>query len=254
MSKFFIKNRDGAKISVLLEKSDKQVGLVFVIHGLGGSKEQKHIKTLAKAFREKNLTVVSFDTRHSLGASDGDYSDANPTNTCQDLEDLINWAKTEEWYSEPFILAGYSMGGGAALWYTTKYTDKVLGLALLSTVIGGHQVLARYSPEDVRQWDESGIQVRPGSGRELNWTQFKQDILKYDMVSEAHKFTMPFLMIVGDQDTDTPLEDQRKLYRVVPGDKEIQVIKNASHVFSEASHLKQIEEILKNWLDNKILK
>ena len=248
MKSFFIKNREGQKISVILEKSDN-CGLVFIMHGLGGFKEEVHIATIAKAFRDKNFTVVRFDTRHSLGESDGDYSDANPTNGCQDLEDVINWARTENWYREPFVLAGYSMGGGSILWYGANYSDKVSGLALLSTVIGGHHTLARYDKKDLQEWDATGIQVRPGSDHHLNWAQFKKDILQYDMVPEAHKFTMPFLMIVGDQDTNTPLEDHMKLYQKVPEPTEMYVIKGASHVISEASHLKEIENILKKWID-----
>ena len=39
MGKFFVKNRQEQKLSVIIEKSENQKGLVFVMHGLGGFKE-----------------------------------------------------------------------------------------------------------------------------------------------------------------------------------------------------------------------
>ena len=64
MTKEFIKNRKDQKIAVLIEVSENQKGLVFIMHGLGGYKEQTHIETFASAFKEKNYTVIRFDTKH----------------------------------------------------------------------------------------------------------------------------------------------------------------------------------------------
>lgn len=259
MEKFFIKSREGKNISVILEKSEQAKGLAFVMHGLGGFKEQEHIITFAKAFSENAFTVVRFDTRNTIGESEGDYSDANFTNSYEDLEDVINWAKGEDWYKEPFVLAGHSLGSGCILWYAAHHPQELAGLAPISTVIGGAQTLARYRPEDLRQWDESGMQSKasnskPGVMKELRWPQFKEDILQYDIVPEAHKLTMPVLMIVGDQDFGTPLEDQMKLYENIVGDKEIHSIKGGPHTFREVKHLEEIKEIFSNWIKNKVLK
>ncbi|OGG87621.1 hypothetical protein A3B87_00700 [Candidatus Kuenenbacteria bacterium RIFCSPHIGHO2_02_FULL_39_13] len=48
MEKVFIKNRKGQKISALIDESKNQKGLVFILHGLGGFKEQPHIQTFIK--------------------------------------------------------------------------------------------------------------------------------------------------------------------------------------------------------------
>jgi len=40
MEKLFIKNRQGLKIAVRIEETKQKVGLVFVMHGLSGSKDQ----------------------------------------------------------------------------------------------------------------------------------------------------------------------------------------------------------------------
>src|SRR4030042_5738964 len=137
MEKVKIKNRKGQNIAVLLEKAQDQKGLAFVMHGLGGFKEQPHIATFAESFRDKEFKVVRFDTTNTYGESDGNYEDATTTNYYEDLEDVIGWAKFQVWYQEPFYLAAPSLGGLAITLYAEKYPEKLEGLAPISTVVSG---------------------------------------------------------------------------------------------------------------------
>lgn len=253
MNKLFIKNRHGQKLSVLVEGEENKGGLAFVMHGLGGFKEQKHIETFAKAFLDNGYTVVRFDTTNTLGESDGDYGDSNFTKSYNDLEDIIKWAGTQDWYQEPFGLAGHSLGSGCSLFYAANNPEKIKGLAPTSTVLGGKYTLARYRKEDLRQWEETGVRSgmsasKPGVMKELKWEQFKEDILQYDIVPMADKLTMPVLMIVGSEDMGTPFEDQKLLLDKLPGEKEIHSIEGAPHTFKEPEHLEEIYKIFDNWI------
>lgn len=254
MEKFFIKNRSDQNISVILEKSDQPRGLVFIMHGLGASKEECYMERFAKSFREKNFIVVRFDNRYSVGESEGNYYDANFSKAYEDLEDVIAWAKKQSWYRAPFTLVGHSLGAGCVLWYGANHPHEVAGLVPLATAISGKQALNRFKRTDLSipfKLRKTGASFK--MIKTLNWRQFKEDILKYNIIPEASKFTMPFLMMVGDEDINTPLEDQRQLYDLVPEPKEIHIIKGAGHSFRSASHLDEAEEILKNWIDNKVL-
>ena len=93
MEKLIIKNRKDQKIVVVLEKQENQKGLVFVMHGLGGFKEQPHVQTFKEAFREESFTTILFDSTNTLGESEGKYEEATTTNYFEDLEDVIEWAK-----------------------------------------------------------------------------------------------------------------------------------------------------------------
>lgn len=53
-----IKNRHGKKVIVLIEKSNNQKNLVFIMRGLSGYKAQPHIQTIAEAFKENNYTCI----------------------------------------------------------------------------------------------------------------------------------------------------------------------------------------------------
>ncbi len=96
MQKITIKNRKNQNVVVLVEINKNSKGLAFIAHGLSGFKEQPHVAIYAEAFKDKGFTVVRFDTTNTLGESDGDYADATVTNYYEDLEDVIEWAKSQD--------------------------------------------------------------------------------------------------------------------------------------------------------------
>jgi len=55
MKKLFIKNRDNKKICVVVDYTKNSKGLVFIMHGLGSSKDKAHIMSLQKATKKTIL-------------------------------------------------------------------------------------------------------------------------------------------------------------------------------------------------------
>jgi len=256
--KQFIKNRKNQKLVLLVDVSPNQKGLAFVMHGLGGFKEQAHIKAFADAFKEEGLTVVSFDTTNTLGSgeSEGKYEDATTTNYYEDLEDVIKWVKNKSWYQEPFWLAGHSLGGISIVLFAEKYPQKVKALAPISTVVSGKISFdsPKYRGNDIlKKWKETAWRIeesksQPGIIKKLKWSHM-EDRLKYDVLPDAQKLKMPVLLIVGDQDDSTPPEHQKMLFGRLPGKKEIHIIKGAPHTFYEENHLSEIKRIFKKWIE-----
>jgi len=212
VEKIFIKNRKNQKLSVAIEKVDNSIGLVFIMHGLGGSKNQPIIENCAKVFLECNYDVVRFDATNTFGESDGNYEDATTTNYYEDLEDVIGWAKNEDFYQEPFVLAGHSLGGIAVALYAENYPDKVKALALISTVVSGSLSL-KNKVEEIKEWQRTGWKIserksNPGTFKKLPWSHM-EDRLKYDLLSQAKRLVMPVLLVVGENDESTPVEHQK---------------------------------------------
>ena len=257
--KTFIKNRKGQKISVLVEEVENQKGLVFIMHGLGGFKEQPHIQTFADVFKENSYTTVRFDAANTIGESEGNFENATATNHYEDLEDVIKWAKTQDWYQEPFCLAGHSLGGLCAALYAARHPNEVKALAPISTSISGKMFLEAFSEKE--ECDRTGWWTRKSTSKpdvvlKLNWNNFVDDLLKYDLLEVAHKLTMPVLLVVGENDHGTPPEHQRQLLDRISGPKELHIIKGASHTFRKENdfraynkeNLKEIKKILDNWI------
>lgn len=255
--KLFITNRKKQRISILADKADNQIGLAFVMHGLGGFKEQPHIQAFAESFLGLGFTVIRFDTTNTLGESDGDYQDATTTNYYEDLEDVIQWASKQGWYQEPFFLAGHSLGGISTALFAENYPGRVKALAPISTVVSGKLFLDNLPKKDLDEWERTGFKAaasrsKPGIVKKLKWHQFKNDILKYDLLEEVSALKMPVLLIVGDKDTGTPIEHQQIFYDALPAEKEMHVIRDAQHTFRGETQLKQISGILTKWIHRNI--
>ena len=254
--KIFIQNRDNKKLAVILEEAVNQKGVAFVMHGQGGFKEQPHIQTFADAFRENNFTVIRFDTRDTIGESEGKMEDATITGYYQDLEDVINWAKTQSWYIEPFWLTGHSLGGICVALYAENHPAMIKALAPISTVVSGKLSYKTHDPKELEEWKRTGWSIResqskPGVIKKLKWANM-EDKLQYDLLKKINNLTMPILMIVGDKDTSTPLKHQQILLENLPGKKELHIIKGAPHTFKAPEHLKEIKNIFDKWIKDNL--
>ena len=253
MQKLFIQNRKGQKLSVIVEGEEKAGPLAFVMHGLGGWKEQPHIQVFAEAFLNNGFTVVRFDTANTFGESDGKYEDATTTNYYEDLKDVISWASKEAWYREPFWLAGHSLGGICTALYAEKNPEKVAGVAPISTVVSGKLSAETEKHKGVMEewertgWRETASETVPGRIKRLKWSHMV-DRLKYNLLPEAQKLTMPVLLIVGEYDDSTPPEHQKLLLDPLPGQKEMHIIKGAKHTFIEPQHLAEIKGLFDRWI------
>lgn len=260
--KTFIQNRKGQKVAVVVEENANAKGLAFVMHGLGGYKDQAHIQTFAQAFRDNDFTVVSFDTTNTFGESDGNYEDATTTNYYEDLEDVISWASTQSWYKEPFWLAGHSLGGLSTSLYAEKYPEKVKALAPIATVVSGKlSTESKQAKSELAQWERTGwretkSESKPGVVKRLKWSHMA-DRLKYDLLPNVSKLTMPVLMIVGENDISTPAVHQQVLHEALPGKKEIHILKNVDHNFRQNGVLSQealaeIKAFFDKWIKNNL--
>lgn len=256
MQKLFIKNRKDQKISAVIENEDSQKGLAFVMHGLGGFKEQEHIKVFAEAFVESDMTVVRFDTTNTFGESDGNYEDATVTNYYEDLEDVIKWAESQPWYKEPFYLIGHSLGGFSTALFAERHLGKVKGLAPISPMVSGklsEDAHKEFDLESYEEWKKTGWWIkesksRPGAIKKLKWSHM-EDRLQYDLLPEAQLLTMPVLLITGGKDLTTPPKHVEELFKAIPhGIKINDVIPDAGHTFREPKHLDEIKKMIMNWI------
>ncbi|MFH1366464.1 MAG: alpha/beta fold hydrolase [Patescibacteria group bacterium] len=252
MKKITIKNRKGLKLVILPEIKPKQKGLVFIMHGFGGFKEQKHIQAMANAFKKEKYSIVRFDTTNSLGESGGKTIKATITQYYNDLKDVINWSSKQNWYIEPFTLAGHSAGGQCILFFAENYPLKVKALVPFGANISSQLLRRVFSKKELDVWKNKGYKERVSHSKagviiKTSWL-FMLDMDKYDILKKTHELTMPILLIVGSQDDSCPVYQQRMLYKKLPGPKELNIIKGAPHTFRENKHLIILKRLIKAWV------
>jgi len=256
-TKLFIKNHEDKKMCVVVEGAPKPGKLAFVMHGLSGHKDELHIRTMVEAFLENKYTVVSFDTTHTFGESEGteDYPDATITNYYADLEDVIVWAAKQPWYSEPFVLCGHSLGGISIALFAEKYPERVKALAPISTVVSGQLSVDTYDMfrdrATLEKWKRDGVKIaysRDGTrAKRLKWSHI-EDRLKYDLLPRVDRLTMPVILVAGTKDILTPPVHQQILFDKLPGKKEMHIIDSAEHTFLQPSERAELKRLLKTWI------
>lgn len=249
MEKLFIKNRKGQRICVVLEKSNNQKGLVFLIHWLGDSKDSDHIITMANVFKKNKYTVVRFDTTNTFGESDGNFEDANITTYYEDMQDVIYWATNQDFFEKPFVLCGHSLGAICSAFYAENHPADVKALAPFASVINADLSRQNYTKEELENREKTG-RLTENRGKfevKIKWSYMKEKE-KYDLLKKAEALVMPVLMVVGENDNTTSLKSQKILFDKLPGKKELHVIKKAPHTFRKKEHLEVILTILDAWI------
>lgn len=257
MKKFSIKNRKDLKIVGELYVQENSTGLAFVQHGLGGYKEQIAIVATVDILLKNNYTVVNFDTTNSVGESEGKYEDATMQLHYEDLVDVIDWAKNQSWYQDPFLLSGSSMGGYAVLRYAEDHNLEVKAVIAKAPVVSGElsfKTNEKFESEKLKEWKVTGWNERksvskPGVIKKLPWSHMEER-LNHNLVPNASKLNMPILLIVGDMDTSCPPDVQEKLFNVLPknSNNELKIIKGAPHTFKEDNHINEFQNAINKWL------
>ncbi len=248
-----IQNSFGQKIAVFIETSTPQIGLLFLMHGFSGFKEQTHIQTIADVFIENGYTVVRFDCRYAFGESDGETIDATETSYYEDLETVIQWAKGQAWYQEPFVLAGHSLGGMTVTRYAETNPMQVKALIPFAPVVSGDLQLALHSPEELKEWKKIGYietesKSKPGKLKRKSW-KLMMDMAKYDLLKKGDALTMPTLLIVGAEDELTPVNQIQMLYEKIPNEKkQLTIVPGAEHTFRTLEHLGQLNKTVSDWI------
>ncbi len=257
-----IANRHGVKMNVWVDgQVDAGVPVAFILHGFSGNAKQPHVQSMARAFRANGYVTVCIDATNSFNTSGGELEKANWTTHEHDLADAITWARTQDWFREPFAVAGQSMGGGAVLSYAAANADKVKMVVPIASLVSGAlyiKAMEQNEPVHLKNWRDNGyytIMFNNKAHKRL-WDNTHDDYARHDMVRDAHKLTMPVLLVAGEIDTITPPWAMKALYDAIPGTKkEFHTISGAHHCFEQRET--QLCDVITAWVrkqDEKALR
>lgn len=245
-----IQNRHGVNIYVVVNLVRDATGIAFLAHGLSDVHDTPHMQALNRGFLQAGYSTIRWDASNSWGRSGGSFWHAMATNHYDDMEDVITWARNEQWFNEPFRLAGYSLGGLAAGLYAQRFPAQVAALVLQSPVVAGSLALRRYRA--LRPfWQRAGFIWEPGSGWPGKRYRYElvRDLLGYDLREQAASLTMPTLVVVGARDQLNTARHQQLLVSEIPGPPTLHLITGAGHVLKTDSQLEELERTVREWLD-----
>jgi alpha-beta hydrolase superfamily lysophospholipase len=256
--RFEIKNRHGLKLVIQVDTPDNPTNLVFIAHGKSGFIEQVHISAFADVFVMNGFIAIRFDATNSLGESEGETINATYTSYLEDLEDVINWAKEQNWFMQPFALCGHSMGAQTTAWYAEHHPSDVKLLCPMAPTINYELYSNSKDGEVLQEWEHLGYQEtstrsRPGVHR-YGW-ELANSLKLYDLLPLASRLTMPVINIVGEQDSPCPPVNQRIFMDALASkNKKLIVIPGAEHSYRNndtgeyGPELEDVKSALSSWL------
>lgn len=188
---------DGTRLSGLLFKAQASKGLVFFLHGNGGS--LAGWGAVAAIYTELGYDVFLLDYR-GYGKSQGRIS--SQAQLLGDVETAYSQMKAE--YSEQsIIIAGYSVGTGPAAWLAARHRPRLLLLH------APYYSLADMAAHTIRLWP-----ILPG------W------LLRYPLPTNkfVQQVSAPVVLFHGDQDEVIPYNSSLRLKALLkPGDQLIPI-------------------------------
>lgn len=244
----FIKNRIGLKMALRLNIDKKRNKLAFLEHGLGARKDYPHMLVLEEFFAKHGYNVVNLDATNSNNASDQSPEGITTTGHYQDLEDVIEWAKSQDFYTEPFALAGQSLGAISIVKYAGEFPKKVNLLIPCAFPYYNYneQELNSFAREIIKNgfYDK----VSKSTGRVLHMTTaYVEDMRTFDLTNQINKITAETHVMVGLADNEKHIKNSKELYRMLTCKKQLHLLPNVPH---DLANTPETKETFENELEN----
>lgn len=239
--KIFIKNRKGLKICIQINTCENNSKLVFLEHGLSSRKEYPHMQVLEEVFSEFGYNVVNIDATNSLNESESSSEGITTTSHYEDLVDVINWAKTQPFYKEPFALAGQSLGAISVVRYAGQYPNKIN--LLLPCAFPYYKYIEQELNVFAQEIIKNGYydKVSKSTGKVLRIkTAYLDDIKNLDITPQIENITANTYVVVGSKDNEKHLKNSKLLYQMLNCKKEFYLLNNIPHDLANTTHDKEL--------------
>lgn len=211
---------------------------VITAHGVLSNKDSLKYLMLAKNLEKLGINVLRFDFL-GCGESAGKTEEITVSRRVTELNTVIDYANTELGFNK-IGLFGSSLGGYLAILRASE------GPRLKTLVT----LAAPYSMVELFRKEELELDYYGMDGYRLG-RDFLQDVKnKYTtqlMTNALKKVKCPILIIHGDGDQVVPVEHARRLYKNLECTKELKIIKNADHIFSNPADLNTIIPLSVKW-------
>ena len=247
-----IENAAGESIYLQIEKPLYAAGKMAIIqHGLASNMGHPVVQTVKQAFRDKGYWVITFDSRNSLGKSSGDTENVRLETFEEDLQAVIDWAARQDFYKEPFALAGHSLGGASVLQYAAENPLKVEIAVPVAPVVSGQKwedACMLYMSDFCRNWKGQGSYRYQNS---VIPYQVLEEAKSYDAFQLAERIHAAVLLVTPEDDHIIPCRDIKALYAVLHEPKYLAVIPRGGHNFETEQSRKDLYNSVVKFLSDK---
>lgn len=250
MEKFHVEIKGSNDLPICLDlksKSDNKLKpLVIFCHGFKGFKDWGAWELVSDKFAANDFLFLKFNFSHNGTTPDAledfenlkAFSTNNYTKELEDLQFVIDWAKSSQfpleknWNKEIFLI-GHSRGGGIAL---VKNFEE--DLVVKTATWAGIDSFDRFGTKSqIAQWEKDGEHIftngRTGQKMPIKY-QFYQDYInnkeRLNIQHAVENTSKPLLVIHGTDDPAVLLESGRNINSWAQNAEFVE-IPEANHVF-----------------------
>lgn len=243
--KVHFKNDAGEQISGFLHTPEKDTDKGIVLaHCFTCSKHQRIMRKVCDELALNGFLVLRFDFSGN-GESEGKFEEATYTKEMGDLDKAITLL-TENGVSSLGVM-GHSMGAAVSILQSSK-DGRVKSLCTIAGHCSTAGIKDIFLPQILERIEENGKEDVQLFGKTFTITKaFIDDAQAHDIKKALAAFDRPYCAIHGEDDDIIEAEKARSLYAWATGEKEIHIIKNADHMFSNEKSLKEVETLVVNW-------
>lgn len=221
---------------------------VVLLHGWGQNIEM--MKPLGDVLSNNRVTIIDFPG----------FGESKQLETAWDIEDYGECLKEllNELKIKNPVLIGHSFGGRVAIWYAANYKVRKLILFGSPCVRENHVSKKELFLKKIKKlpfMDGIGEYMKKyiGSRDYRNATPVMRDtlvnVVNRDLSEEARKIKVPVLLIWGSLDTESTVEDAKKLESLLE-DGGLIVLDGYTH-YAYLEALPHVASILNNFLEVK---
>jgi alpha-beta hydrolase superfamily lysophospholipase len=240
-------NRDGKRMPSTLQIPEGAAkGTVIVLHGLGGLRDQSLIKAVAHGMTEEGYVSLTFDDSHAVKSLDARFFEATTSQYLRDVEDAVDYAQKQNWFTAPLILAGHSMGGFVAVHHTRLHQDAAR-LILLAPAMSWKTMWGAAVPFLVL-WLITGTQkfLSIDEKHHQLGRAWILDFLKYDAHKDARFIDVPTLILSAENDETVARPPEHAKFAAHFSHADHRTIAHADHDFD--GHEDAVVATITSWL------
>lgn len=204
---------------------------VIILNGFPSLMTSPTYVKMQEVINEAGIATLRFDYS-GFGDSEGDVREFDIDVAVSNLSSVVEYLKTQGF--ERFALAGYSFGGMVGLIYASS--NEVEFLVLKSPVVNYFEQKKLLNKLDqLEKWKKENWlrEDRFGNTYEIPYS-YAEKLMSYDGYELGKKIKCPTLLIHGAKDETIPVEQSKKLGKIIPNCK-VEILPNADHHYSSKS-------------------
>lgn len=233
-----ITNSEGERLDVAFHGGEKLGGMVVIGHGVTANKDRPMLKAIAEGLSERGWSCIRFSFSGN-GESEGRFQESTISKEVEDLKAILKTIPQER----RVAYIGHSMGAAVGV-KTALETLSIQSLISLAGMIETKEFAKRefgdVKPDEGFMWDDENCPLSTGFVNDMNSIG--------DLLSEAGRIRVPWLLIHGVEDDVVPVDDSRKAFSAANCEKKLTEIPNVSHMFSEETY-PEIIDAIDSWLE-----